>query len=229
MRVTLGYYSQVRKRPSEPVRVGSGMPGNQGPEPKLRRFCVTGMIVASLEEFISQGVLKRNLIGWIIPTFIAFFPYLVGAWLIHGLLQKRLKTGNRIELGYYGISGAIGLLIEWFLIGLSPWNNSASDPFLAVIFQLSMFSFWGTVAFVPRILQDKRILARTLVRWLKRCLAGGFLLIYFVTLTSSRQTQFIAGILSIMVVFLLLNAFYFKYFLSWRPVSSGNAPPTSPP
>jgi hypothetical protein len=39
---------------------------------KIRaRFYLVGLAVAFLEEFITQGILKRNLAGWIIPTFIA--------------------------------------------------------------------------------------------------------------------------------------------------------------
>jgi len=38
-------------------------------------FLVVGLTVAFLEEFITQGVLKKNPAGWIIPTIIAFFPF----------------------------------------------------------------------------------------------------------------------------------------------------------
>ena len=36
------------------------------------RFYAIGLAVAVVEEFITQGVLKRSLVGWIIPSFIAF-------------------------------------------------------------------------------------------------------------------------------------------------------------
>src|SRR5215470_12141633 len=114
----------------------------------LRRFCLIGMSVASLEEFISQGVLKRNLVGWIIPTIIAFLPFLVGTAMIHRLLQRRLGNGNRLELSFYALSGGIGLMVEWFLIGLSPWNSFGADPLVSTLSQLAIFSFWGGAAFV---------------------------------------------------------------------------------
>ena len=41
------------------------------------KFYGIGLIVAGLEEFITQGVLKNNLGGWIIPTVIAFLPFLI--------------------------------------------------------------------------------------------------------------------------------------------------------
>src|SRR5215510_2318565 len=160
----------------------------------LRRFCLIGMTVASLEEFISQGVLKRSVVGWIIPTIIAFLPFLVGTAIIHGLLQRRLWNGNRLELSFYTVSGGIGLMVEWFLVGLSPWNSFGADPLVSTVFQLAMFSFWGSVAFVPRILQDKRLTVAGLVKQLKRSLIAGFAIIYFLTFLVGRQAQFIAGI-----------------------------------
>ena len=176
-----------------------------------------------LEEFISQGVLKRNLVGWIVPTIIAFLPFLLGTGLIYKLLQRRLGNGNRLELSFYPLSAGIGLMVEWFLIGLSPWNSFGADPLVSTLFQLSMFSFWGSVAFVPRILQDKRLTVASLVKQLKRSLIAGFAIIYVLTFAVGRQAQFIIGIASIMGLFLSLNLFYVKYVRSWKlstPASS---------
>ena len=38
------------------------------------KFCLVGLLVAGLEEFITQGVLKNTYGGWFIPTLIAFIP-----------------------------------------------------------------------------------------------------------------------------------------------------------
>ena len=184
------------------------------------RFCAIGLSVASLEEFISQGVLKHTLFGWVIPAILAFIPFLIASAYIHRVLRKRIMTRSRLELFYYIISGGIGLAIEWFLIGLSPWSGGlGTDPVLMSVFQLGMFSFWGSVAFAPRIMIDKRTVVTGLVRWFKRFLAMGFFTIYFVTFASTRQSQFVAGVISIMIVFLASNAFYFRYVRSWRPAT----------
>jgi len=181
------------------------------------RFLTIGIIVASLEEFISQGVLKRTVFGWIIPALLAFIPFLVASAFIHRILRKKIGTRNRLELSYYMISGGIGLTVEWFLIGLSPWSDaSGTDPVLMAVFQLGMFSLWGSVGFAPRIMIDKRSAVVGLVKWFKRFLAIGFVIIYFVTFASARQSQFAAGIISILIVFLSLNVFYFRYIRSWR-------------
>ncbi len=131
------------------------------------------MIVAILEEFLTQGVLKRNILGWIIPTFIAFLPFLLLTSQIHRVLLRRIMREHRLDLAFYLVSGTIGLMIEWFLIGLAPWNLG-SDPFLSVLFQVAMFSFWGSVAFAPKIILDRRNLIIGSRKWFKRFLAVGF-------------------------------------------------------
>ena len=196
------------------------MSNNNPPRSSFRlgvRFCAIGMAVASVEEFISQGVLKHTVLGWIIPTLLAFTPFLIASASIHRMLRRRVRTRNRVELFYYVISGGIGLMIEWFLIGLSPWiGASGTDPFLITVFQLGIFSFWGSVAFAPIVMIDKRAVVAGLVKWFKRFLSIGFASIYFVTFASGRQSQFAAGIISILIVFVALNAFYFRYIRSWR-------------
>src|SRR5215510_9732547 len=121
--------------------------------------------------------------------------------MTHTLLRTRLGTGNRLELSFSAVSGGTGLMVEWFLIGLSPWNSFGPDPLVSTLFQLAMFSFWGSVAFVPRILQDKRLTVAGLVKQLKRSLIAGFAIIYLLTFLVGRQAQFITGIVSIMSLF----------------------------
>ncbi len=170
------------------------------------------MIVAILEEFLTQGVLKRNLLGWIIPTFIAFLPFLLLTSQIRRFLLRRIGPENRLDLAFYLIAGTIGLMVEWFLIGLAPWNlGLGTEPFLSIVFQIAMFSFWGSVAFAPKIILDRRQLIIGSRRWLKRFLVIGFVSIYFVTFASGRTLQFAGGILSVIVFFLSMNLFFAKY------------------
>ena len=185
------------------------------------RFCLLGLLVAFLEEFITQGVLKRSLLSWIIPAFIAFVPFLIIAKLIGGHLDKKMKSGLAAT-AYYLVSGGIGLMIEWFLIGLSPWSSSGSNPLLMLVFQAGIFSFWGSVAFAPRLLLDKRKAVVVLRKWYKRFLTVGFVTTYILTLTASRQTQLIVGITSVILVFVSLNMFYFRYVRILNSVPSGS-------
>ena len=104
------------------------------------RFYAIGLAVALLEEFITQGVLKRSPVGWIIPTFIAFLPFLIVVRQINKILDRRMVEFKAV-LAYYVISGVIGLTTEWLIIRLSPWSNPAANPLLILILQVGIFSF----------------------------------------------------------------------------------------
>jgi hypothetical protein len=154
---------------------------------KIRvRFYLVGLAVSFLEEFITQGILKRNLVGWIIPTFIAFVPFLIVVRQLGKRLDRRVIE-SRAVLAYYVISGVIGLIIEWLVLGLSPWGNSAAGPLLTLIFQIGIFGFRGSVAFAPRLLLDRRDSVARLRNWYKLFLALGFASIYMFTSLASRK------------------------------------------
>lgn len=175
------------------------------------KFYLVGLTIAFLEEFITQGLLKRNLVGWIIPTIIAFLPFLIIVRLIDKLLYKRLGE-DRAVLAYYVIAGGIGLMIEWFVIGLSRWSSPGTDPLLTAVFQVGMFSFWGSVAFAPRLLLDQRSSVAAVRKLYKRFLIVDYAFIYFITLLSSGGVQFAVGVISVLAMFTSLNFFYFRYF-----------------
>ena len=179
------------------------------------RFYLIGLVVAFLEEFITQGVLKRNLVAWIIPAFIAFVPFLIVVRQISKPLERRMIESKAVS-AYYVISGVIGLMIEWLVIGLSPWSNPAADPLLTTIFQFGIFSFWGSVAFVPKLLLDKRTSIARVRRWYKGYLALGFVSIYLFTSLAPRDTKFVVGIGSVLATFIPLNLFYLKYVRTLR-------------
>jgi hypothetical protein len=174
------------------------------------RFYLVGLAVAFLEEFITQGILKRTLAGWIIPALIAFFPFLIVVRQIGKILKVRM-TESKAASAYYLISGVIGLMIEWLVIGLSPWSNPAADPLLILIFQFGIFSFWGSVAFAPRLLLDRRDPVARVRRWYKRFLAIGFVSIYLATFLASKGAKFVVGISAVLATFIPLNFFYFEY------------------
>ena len=174
------------------------------------KFYLVGLVVAFLEEFITQGILKKNLVAWIIPTLIAFVPFLTVARQIGKVLQGK-KIESRATAYYYAISGAIGLMIEWLVVGLSPWSNPVANPLLTIIFQLGIFSFWGSVAFAPRLLLDERDSVARLRTWYKRFLALGFASIYLLTSLAPSDAKFVVGIGSVLATFIPLNLFYFKY------------------
>jgi hypothetical protein len=179
-------------------------------KPSLR-FYLIGLAVAALEEFITQGVLKQNYAGWIVPTIIAFVPFLLLVRYLGGLLDKHFAEPRAILI-YYVAAGGIGLLFEWFVMGLTPWSNP-SAPFLAMfVFQLGVFSFWGSVALAPRVVLDRRECVGRVRRWFVRGLISGMAVIYLVAFTVPRAARFTATIMAVVFTFLGFNAWYSRYF-----------------
>jgi len=175
------------------------------------RFYLIGFTIAALEEFITQGVLKNTLGGWIIPTIIAFLPFLIIVRSIGQFLDRRLSE-HRAVLSYHLIAGGIGLAVEWFLIGLSPWSKPDGQPLAMLVLQVGMFSFWSAVAFVPRILLDNRDFVSPVRGRILLLLMLGMALIYGITFLVPQEAQFPASIASVLVTFISLNFFYLQYF-----------------
>ena len=183
----------------------------------VSKFFLIGLLVAGLEEFITQGVLKQTYAGWILPTIVAFLPFLLIVRCIGQFLMRRISESGAILI-YYLAAGGIGLLVEWFLIGLSPWRDPGAPAFLMLIFQLGMFSFWGGVAFAPQLLLDKRDSVSRVRKSYLRFLIGGMAVIYGLTFLVPEKARFLASIASVLATFLGLNLFYFQYIrITGRP------------
>lgn len=86
--------------------------------------------------------MKGVLVGWIIPAIIAFVPFLVFVRFINKILHERIGQ-QRALLAYYGVAGRIGLMVEWFIIGLFALEQSRSKSRVLLIFQFGIFSFLG--------------------------------------------------------------------------------------
>ena len=179
-------------------------------QPAFKFYCI-GLLVAGLEEFITQGVLKNNPGGWIIPTIIAFLPFLIIVRAIGKALDGRLSE-HKSAFSYWLVAGLIGLAVEWFVIGLSPWSNPHGNALGMLVLQLGMFSFWSSVAFAPRLLLDKRDFVSSARRRFKCFFILGMAVIYGVTLAASKETRFPASIASVLIVFVSMNFYYLQYF-----------------
>ncbi len=107
-------------------------------------FMVIGLITPFIGEtqfsvFIRGDV--ENLIGSVVFNTIFLIPSFGIVCLVRWLIRDR-----RIALGVLTvIFGTIGLMVEWFLIGNSPWGNPDAH-------QPAMFAFWACMIVVPVVL-----------------------------------------------------------------------------
>ncbi|MEK7674260.1 MAG: hypothetical protein AAB676_00315 [Verrucomicrobiota bacterium] len=185
-------------------------------------FYGVGLLVAGLEEFITQGVLKHSYGGWILPTILAFLPFLVAVRFLDKILSRRLSEPGAILI-YYLAAGSLGLLFEWFMMGLAPWSNPQAPLLAMVVFQLGMFSFWGGVALAPRLLLDARAVVSRVRNSCRLFLIFGMAIIYLVAFAAPQEARFLATIASVLITFLALNFFYFQYVQAVRKPADGGA------
>jgi hypothetical protein len=113
----------------------------------------------------------------------------------------------------------MGLAIEWFIIGLSPWSDKSSPRWLVALFHAGVFSFWGTVALAPYILLDDRPENARLKRRFLWTFAALMIVTYVLTFTAKvggagGDVQFLASIGPLTITFLTMNVFYGPYFRS---------------
>lgn len=200
--------------------------------PSVKKFFLYGLAIAGLEEFITQGVPKGSYFSWVF-TLIPFVVFLGIAGCARAVLHRLVK-GWRAAALYYALTGGIGLTVEWFIIGLSPWSDRNSPHLLIALFHAGVFSFWGTVALAPHILLDARREIAPLQRRLRTTFAILMAVTYVLTLTAKavaapEGTQFLASIGPVVVTFLTMNVFYFQYFRSCgRSMPLVPRGPTSP-
>lgn len=107
--------------------------------PSAKKFFLYALAIAGLEDFITQGVLKGSYVLWVF-TSIPFVVFLGIAGCVRAFLHKMVK-GRRAAMLYYVVTGGIGLAVEWFIIGLSPWSDRCSRRLLIALFHAAMFRF----------------------------------------------------------------------------------------
>ncbi|MCX7609813.1 MAG: DUF5696 domain-containing protein [Anaerolineales bacterium] len=122
------------------------------------RFLLLGLLTAAVGEWQFSVFLRsdlRNFFGSL--GFNAL--YLTGVYLLTrpmlSLLRKRLAF---LPL-YTALFGFTGLMVEWFLIGNSPWGNPQAS-------QVGMFAYWACMALVPLMfLLQRRSVQGFIVRY----------------------------------------------------------------
>jgi hypothetical protein len=188
-----------------------------------KEFFLYGLTIAALEEFITQGVLKESYFVWIFTLlpFAVFLGIMGCFWaVLHRLAAEWLAV-----VVYYLAAGAIGIAVEWFLIGLAPWSDRTSPPVLVAVFHAGMFSFWGTVALAPRILLDDRPQVAGFRRRFLIAFTALGAVTYALTFAAKigaaeKDVQFLASIGSVVITFLMMNVFYVQYFRSYGSCAS---------
>jgi hypothetical protein len=176
-------------------------------------FVAIGSAFATVEEFLTVVVIRRDFGSYLFTLLILFPVFLTFVYFSRRLLDRLVHRAPAQDLAHFVLYGCIGILIEWFLIGLSPWSDPNANPALMCIFQLGMFSFWATVAFAPRLFVSSEELSRKTGKNILKFYVPYFIIVYAVGLTVPASMRFVTIIALILFGYLFLNLFYLKYFL----------------
>lgn len=135
-------------------------------------------------------------------------------------MDRRFQTERAQDFAAFLLSGAAGLMIEWFLIGLSPWSNPDANWILMILFQAGMFSFWATVGFAPRLFLKSDSNSRKASRQIRRFYASYFLFVYLIAFTLAPTQRFAPVVCLIVLGYWIVCAVLIGY-LKQSPLRSG--------
>jgi hypothetical protein len=180
---------------------------------KLLLFIAVGSFFSTVEEFLTVVVLRRDIPAYVFTLLILFPTFLMAVFFSSKLLDRLSSSDPMRDLVHLIVYGGVGLMIEWFLIGLSPWSNPSANPFGMAIFQIGMISFWATVSFAPRLfLGHDKLNARTRNQILGFYIPY-FVIVYTVSVSVPAQLRFGTVIPLVILGYLVLDVFYLRYFL----------------
>ena len=125
---------------------------------RFLQFILLGLLTAAIGEW-QFSVFLRNDLDNFIGSVVFNTLYLTGVYLVTRFLLTTLRNRPRLILFYTGLFGLSGLMVEWFLIGNSPWGNPDAN-------QLGQFAYWACMALVPLMfLMEKRHLQTFILRY----------------------------------------------------------------
>ncbi len=115
---------------------------------KFLLFLAVGSFFATVEEYLTIVVLRGDVPSYVFTLIVLFPTYLTLVFFSSRVLDRLFVREPVRDLAHFFLFGLVGLLVEWFLMELSPWSNPDANPILMLVFQLGMFSFWAIIALI---------------------------------------------------------------------------------
>ena len=173
---------------------------------KLATYLLVGLVFFAVTEYMFSVIIRgdhSNFLGSIVFNTI----YLTFVFFSSKLIDRLLGRWGIEDIVIYFVYGSIGLAIEWFLVGNSPWGNPDAS-------QVTMFSYWAGAVMMARIFTNNG-------KGLSR-IRGAILLFFIpysvlsVTLGHCLPTdelRFVTMILLAIAGYNLMNGFYIWYVI----------------
>ena len=178
----------------------------------MKRFLLTlvlGSLFATVGEFLFCVLVRQSLPDYLF-TLAAYPAILALTYLPLRWIERRMPSEPTADMAAYAIAGLLGLAIEWFVIGNSPWANPEAND-------LGMFAYWATVLAMPRLMLDPR----PHLRPVRRAAAAAFAAYAFGALAVGVLTPQPLRLFVLVWVVVLgytgMNLFFFRAFrLVWN-------------
>jgi hypothetical protein len=182
---------------------------------KLGVFIAIGSVFATVEEFLTVVILKRDLMAYLLTIVVVFPVFLTFVFYSSRWLDRMFQKEANRELAHLIVYGLVGLMFEWFCMGLAPWNSKGGTgaSVLMLLFQIGMFCFWSSVAFAPRLFLGAHALNQIVKRRILWFYIPYFTLTYAVGLSVPAELRFVTIIVLIIIGYIVLNLFFVSYLV----------------
>jgi len=172
---------------------------------KFVKFIVIGTLFAAVGEYWFSYIIRRDINNWYFT--LGFNPsWLVVVYFTSRIIFRTIRNKFTASTTYYLTYGFAGLIIiEWFLVGNSPWKQPEAN-------QLGMFSYHATTAMTSLIFVDQspglaKLKKAILAYFIPYSIAGtviGFLL-------PTYRLRLVVLVWAVIIGYTLMHGFYIWY------------------
>jgi hypothetical protein len=178
----------------------------------MKRFLLTlvlGSLFATLGEFLFCVLVRQSLTDYLF-TLAAYPAILALTYSPLRWIERRMPSEPSADMAVYAIAGLLGLTIEWFVIGNSPWANPEAND-------LGMFAYWATVLAMPRLMLDARPHLRPVRRAAAAAFAAYALGALAVGVLTPQPLRLFVLVWVVVLGYTGMNLFFFRAFrLVWK-------------
>jgi hypothetical protein len=178
---------------------------------KFFAFLAIGSVFATVEEFLTVVVLRRDIASYLLTLIVVFPVYLTFVYVSSRGLERLLEKRAVRDVVYLFVYGGAGLVLEWTLMGLAPWSNPGANPLLMTGFQLGMFAFWATVATAPRVFLDGSFYGGRAARRILWFYVPYFVITYGLAFCVAERWRFVTVILLVIGGYLVVAGLLFLW------------------
>lgn len=177
----------------------------RGPHPllsaaaRLFGFVLIGVLIAFIGELQFSVFIRgdwANLLGSVVFNAL----YLTGAYGVTRLIFAMTRRWSTAFLFSAVLAAVVGLGVEWFVIGNSPWGNPAASD-------VGMAAYWACMVVIPLVLTDPDGRLRPVRRFIT-----GYAVVYTVIILAgqamipSAEGRFVFHILAVIAGYVGLLA-----------------------